>query len=106
LVAATELVNSIFREDKTAQKIVNRHVLVPSPYFNRKNNEKTASLSSEASSQHILYSSSFSKHYTHKSPIEPTVINLNDKLPELGKDRSLNSRFPATNRTVKQRGSS
>ena len=103
------LQNSVlsFRENTTSQKMKKR-VLVPSPYFNRRNNEKSTSLS-EASSQHILYSSSFSQNFrnnTHKCPIEPTVINLNDKLPELGKDRNLSSRFPAQNRTKTQRGSS
>ncbi|XP_028393118.1 uncharacterized protein LOC114517547 [Dendronephthya gigantea] len=63
----------------------NKHVLLPSPYFNRKNEENTTSLSKE-SSQHI-YSSSYGKNsgakHASKCSIEPTVINLNYKLPEL-----------------------
>ncbi|CAB3985691.1 Hypothetical predicted protein [Paramuricea clavata] len=89
------------RENATSQK-TNKRVLVPSPYFDRTNNEKTSI--SEASSQHILYPSSFARSFRNnacKRPIEPTVINLNYKLPELGKDR--NSKFPAKNRMKKQR---
>ena len=89
-----------FRENATSQK-VNKRVLVPSPYFERTNNEKTSI--SEASSQHILYPSSFARSLRNnacKSPIEPTVINLNYELPELGKDP--NSRFPTKKRMKKQ----
>ena len=67
-----------------------KRVLVPSPYFHRKDND--GSSTREASSRHIMYPSCYEKrNYVCRSPIEPTVINLNAKLPKLGNEKYLNS---------------
>ena len=65
----------------------NKHVLLPSPYFNCKNEDSKTGLTKESTQR--IYSSSYGKNssakYVSKCPIEPTVINLNYKLPELGR---------------------
>lgn len=79
---------------RMASKSKKQRVLVPCPYFSR---EQKSRNSTEGSSPHILYART--KEGIHcgsnedKEPIEPTVINLTNKLPKLPGNKRFHDRF-------------
>lgn len=78
-------------EIKSASK---KRVLLPSPYFYGAVNSSRNS--TECYAPHIFYAKTKDSRQSEsedKKPIEPTVINLNNKLPELPDNERLQARF-------------
>ena len=79
-------------------------VLVPSPYFRHRQHQSARQSSSVIPRSPYIYSKTKETSSPSTSPIEPTIVNLNNKLPELPENERLHQRFKTKNiRGLKKR---